>query len=107
MFVLLSILPGCSSGSRTIVLTPPAKYVMLGAAKGKGSGAIGILNPVYHFIPVGINSRVETAYENALKSVPGATSLIDVTYQENWFWIVVGTTRTVTITGQAIKEIKE
>lgn len=55
---------------------------------------------------MGLNSRSARAYENALKSVPGATSLINVTYSENWYWWFVGTARSVTVTGDAIREIK-
>ena len=60
-----------------------------------------------NFIPMGLNSRTERAYENALASVPGSTGLMNITYQEDWFWWVLGTGRTVTITGDAIKEVKE
>ena len=52
---------------------------------------------------MGINSRVENAYQNALASVPGATALVDVTMRENWQWWVIGTSRCVTVTGEAIK----
>jgi hypothetical protein len=97
---------GCSSDSMTIVPTPPAKYVKLGEAKGKGSGSIGFFTTTYHFIPIGMNERVQTAYANALKSVPEATSLTEVTYREDWHWSVIGTTRTVTITGEAIREVR-
>ena len=58
------------------------------------------------FIPMGLNSRSERAYENALKSVPGATSLINVTYSEDWYWWIIGTAKSVTVTGDAIREIK-
>jgi hypothetical protein len=53
-----------------------------------------------------LNGRIERAYNNAVASVPGATGLIDVTYKEDWYWWILGTARTVTITGEAIKEVK-
>jgi hypothetical protein len=56
---------------------------------------------------MGLNSRTDRAYKNALSKAPGATALIDVTYDESWFWWIVGTARTVTISGEAIKEIKQ
>lgn len=56
---------------------------------------------------MGLNSRSGKAYDNAVASVPGATGLMNVTYQEDWFWWILGTGRTVTITGDAIKEVKE
>jgi len=58
---------------------------------------------LYNFIPIGLNSRVETAYNRALQKKPGATALVDVTVQENWFWWVVGTARCVTVTGEAVQ----
>jgi hypothetical protein len=107
LFVFTSTLLGCSSGFKTIVPMPPEKYEKLGPAKGEGSGMLGVISTAYNFIPLGLNSRVESAYDEALKSVPGATALTDVTYQEDWYWLVIGTLRTVTITGEAIKEVKK
>jgi hypothetical protein len=105
-FALVLSLVGCSSGFKTIVPMLPEKYEKLGHASGEGTGALGILATGYYFIPLGINSRVEDAYDNALKSVPNATALTDVTYQESWFWFLLATGRTVTITGEAIKEVR-
>jgi hypothetical protein len=99
-------LAGCSSHQVTIEKAPPAKYESLGKAEGSGSGSLGLLATAYNFIPMGLNSRSERAYENAVESVTGATGLMNVTYQENWFWWIIGTGRTVTITGDAIKEVK-
>lgn len=106
MFLVVVFLGGCASNFTMIAPTPPEKYEKLGKATGTASGALGIGATAYYFIPMGLNSRVEKAYEEALKSVPGATSLIDVTIQESWFWFVLGTARTVTITGEAIREEK-
>ena len=103
---LIIALSGCSSKEVTIENKQPEKYEVLGKATGTGSGSIAIGPTAYNFIPMGLNSRSERAYENALKSVPGATSLINVTYSEDWFWWVIGTNRTVTVTGDAIREIK-
>lgn len=105
--IALFLLAGCSSHQVKIEQAPPAKYETLGKAEGSASGSLGLLATAYNFVPMGINSRSERAYENAIESVSGATGLMNVTYQENWFWWVVGTARTVTITGDAIKEIKE
>ncbi len=107
IFTFTSILIGCSSGFKTIVPMPPENYEKLGPAKGEGSGMLGVLGTAYYFIPLGLNSRIDSAYDEALKSVPGATALTDVTYQESWYWLVIGTLRTVTITGEAIKEVKK
>lgn len=106
LFSVLMIVSGCSSHNVTIAPVQPAKYEVLGKAEGTGSGSIGLLATAYNFIPLGLNSRVERAYEDAVQSVPGATDLINVTYQEDWFWWIIGTARNVTIKGDAIREIK-
>jgi hypothetical protein len=67
---------------------------------------LGFLGSAYYFFPIGLNSRDERAYKEALESVPGATGLIDVSLQETWYWLVIGTIHTVEIQGQAIKEVK-
>ena len=99
-------LSGCSSKEVTIENKQPAKYEVLGKATGTGSGSLGILATGYYFIPLGLNDRSERAYADAVRSVPGATGLINVTYSEDWFWWILGTNRTVTVTGDAIREIK-
>lgn len=103
-------LGGCSSHFTNIAPTPPKKFEKLGHASGTARGSLLIYTPVFNFIdfiPVLLNSRVERAYNNALRSVPGATGLVDVTMKENWFWWVIGTTHSVTITGEAIREVPE
>ncbi|MBU6141138.1 MAG: hypothetical protein KGP29_06265 [Proteobacteria bacterium] len=104
--VLCTALSSCSSELHTIYKTPPAKYEKLGRVSGTGTGSLGIVGTVYYVIPMGLNSRVERAYADALSKAPGATSLIDVTYEESWYWWLIGTARKVTISGEAIKEIK-
>ena len=99
-------LSGCSSKKVTIEKAPPEKYEVLGKATGSASGSLGIAGTAYYFIPMGLNSRTERAYVEAVQSVPNATGLINVTYSEDWFWWVIGTNRTVTVTGDAIREIK-
>jgi hypothetical protein len=96
----------CSSDPVTIAATPPKKFELLGPAKGEGCGAIGLGPTGFNFLPFGLNSRIQTAYDTALSSVPGATSLINVTLKEDWAWPIFVTTRCTEITGDAIKEIK-
>lgn len=97
---------GCASGLTTISPQPPAQYEKLGPATGKATGSIGVLGTATNFIPMGLNSRVYRAYDRAVASVPGATGLVDATLEESWFWWVIGSARTVTISGEAIREIK-
>ena len=102
----LILLSGCSSHDVVVAPEAPKNYEVLGKAKGEASGSLGLLSTAYNFVPMGLNSRVERAYDNAVNSVDGATGLVNVTYQEDWFWWLIGTSRDVTITGDAIKEIK-
>lgn len=98
-----ALIGGCSSGFTTIAPTPHVNYQVLGPAKGSACGSMMVLIPQYYFIPVGENSRVQRAYDAAVESVPGATGLVDVTMHENWYWWLLGTSRCVTINGEAIK----
>lgn len=94
---------GCASTYKTVLPTPPEHYEKLGMAKGDACGSMLILATAYNFIPVNLNERVEHAYQNALESVPGATALMNVTLQENWYWWVLGSSKCITITGEAIR----
>ncbi len=105
LFAFLASIIGCASGFTTIAPMPPKKYEKLGHASGKATGSLGIGGTAYYFIPMVLNSRIDRAYDNALESVPGATALIDVTFEESWFWWVIGTGRTVTVSGEAIREV--
>ena len=105
LLAITIFLGGCSSHFTNIAPTPPRKFEDLGPASGTARGSLLIFLPFFDFIPIVLNSRVERAYNNALESVPGATGLIDVTMKENWFWWVIGTTHSVTITGEAIREV--
>jgi hypothetical protein len=106
LLVCVLFVGGCTSGLITIAPQPPAQYEKLGPATGKATGSIGVLGTATNFIPMALNSRVYRAYDSAVASVPGATGLIDVTLDESWFWWVIGTARTVTISGEAIREVK-
>lgn len=98
-------LAGCASTPFTIAPMPPAKYQVLGRAEGKACGALGFLATAYYVAPLGLNSRVERAYQEALASVPGATSLVNVNIVEDWQWLLLVTMRCTTITGDAVKEV--
>lgn len=106
LLVILTLLSACSSDLQTIYTAPPKKYEKLGKVSATADGSLGIISTGYYFIPMGLNSRVNRAYERALEQAPGATALIDVTYNESWYWWVIGTARKVTINGEAIKEIR-
>lgn len=97
------ILGGCASSFTNVAPTPPAQYSSLGKVTGSACGSLGVLGTSTYFIPAGLNDRVERAYQAAVASQPGATSLVNVTMQEDWYWWLVGTFRCVTITGEAVK----
>jgi len=102
----IGILAGCSSHEIVVEPVPPEKYEKIGEAKGEATGSHGLLSTAYYVIPMGLNSRTKRAAERAVKSVPQAEQVINVTYQEDWYWWVIGTARKVTITGDAIKEVR-
>ena len=101
--VLSMFVGGCASPFVTVAPTPPEKYERLGAAEGRNCGALLVLASAYNFIPAGLNDRVAAAYQSAVASVPGATALVNVTYQEDWYWWLIGSSRCVTVKGEAIK----
>ena len=94
---------GCASDNVTLVPPPPIHAQKMGMVEGSSCGTLAIGSPPLSFIPVGLGGRMERAYNDALAKAPGATGLTNVTIQENWYWIVLGTLRTVTITGEAVK----
>jgi hypothetical protein len=103
LLLVALLLGACASGFTKVSPTPPNNYQSLGLTTGKACGSLGIVATAYYAIPMGLNSRVENAYIDALNKVPGATSLTNVTMQEDWFWWLIGTARCVTVSGEAIK----
>jgi len=97
-------LSGCASPPVMVAPMPPARYHVMAKGTGKACGSIGILGTAYYVIPMGLNSRVERAYKLAIQSVPGATGLINVELQDDWFWWLLATTRCTTVSGDAIRE---
>jgi len=100
---ILILLSGCASGFTSLAPNPPETFQKIGSASGTACGTLLIGPTLYNFIPIMLDTRVERAYQSALSEVPGATALVNVTMHENWYWWVVGTTRCVTITGEAIR----
>ena len=107
--ILISTLfaSGCASTYTMVAPTPPPKYKIIGPTTGSATGSLGIIATAYNFVPIALNDRVQRAYNNALNNAPGATGLIDVTYEEDWYWWLIGTARNVTVKGIAIKEIPQ
>ena len=84
--VLFTIVYGvaCASPVTMVAPRPPEHYQRLGPAQGQACGTLLLVFAFLEFIPAGINSRVERAYDAAVASVPGATALIEVTLEERW-----------------------
>jgi len=99
----LALLGGCASEFTKVAPQPPGKYERLGQASGSACGSILIGPTAANFIPVLLNDRTERAYQNALQSVPGATGIINVTMQEDWYWYLIGSAKCVTISGEAVR----
>ena len=97
--MLVVFTAGCASHVTTIVPRPPAHaQKKLGRVEGRASGSL-----FQAIFPILLNSRTERAYADALAKAPGATALVDVTIQEDWYWYFFGTISTVTISGEAVK----
>lgn len=103
LLLLALSLTACTSGTVAISRPPLDSHERLGRTEGSACGTMGLLWTAYNFFPIMLNSRVERAYEDALLKKPGATGLVDVSIEESWFWWVIGTTRCVTIAGEAVK----
>ena len=73
---------------------------------GTATGSHGAISTAYYVIPMGLNSRTQRAYLDAITKIPGTTSLINITYKEDWYWWLIGTARKVTISGEAIREVR-
>jgi hypothetical protein len=94
---------GCSGDLVKLAPLPPASYERLGRVEGTGCGSLGLLDPGWYVIPMGLGGRIERARAKALEQKPGATGLVDVRVTEYWFWWVIATTRCTTVTGEAIR----
>jgi hypothetical protein len=96
--LLVGLVSGCASDMNTIVAKPPVNAQKLGHVEGTATGSL-----LFTFIPIGENLRTKQAYANALAKAPGATALQNVTLQEDWNWWFFGTSKIVTISGEAVK----
>ena len=104
VFGVVLIFEGCASEPVNVFPLPPAKYEILGPVTGIGCGTLAFLGAAVNFFPVQLNSRLERAYRQAVQTIPGTTSLINVRVREDWFWWVIATTRCTVISGDAIRE---
>ncbi|MFB5738457.1 hypothetical protein [Leptospira wolffii] len=94
---------GCSSGEVMIQPHLTGKEKPFMRVKGEACGVLGLLFMETSFIPMALNSRVERAYINALTQAPGAAGLVNIVIEEDWYWIVIGTMRCTSISGEAVR----
>jgi hypothetical protein len=100
----LIALPGCETDYVTIAPDVGAATKRLGPAEGSASSHLALAYPVeLCFIPWGWDARAQAAYGTAVAAVPGATALGDVSIEEDWTWWLLGTSRRLTVRGQAVK----
>jgi hypothetical protein len=94
---------GCTTTRTMLAPHPPATFTAMGHATGEGCSAVVPLLGFLQGIPVATAGRFQRAYAAALASVPGATALADVSFQEHWYWAGFGTVYCTTITGEAVR----
>jgi hypothetical protein len=102
MLVGAVALAGCAT-TVSLAPLPPEKYEKLGSTSGDSCGVLLLGDWVLAFIPIGLSDRVKDAKTNAVSKVPGATDLVNVTVQERWYYWLIGSSRCVTVSGEAIK----
>jgi hypothetical protein len=97
-------LAACESDYVTIAPDVGALTTRLGPAEGDAWSNLALAYPPYAtFVPWGWDARAQIAYGSAVAQVPGATALRDVSIQEDWVWWAIGTSRKLTVRGQAVK----
>ncbi len=94
---------GCASDWVNIAPLPPARYEKLGAAEAEVCGRRYLALPWHQVATRGLRTRVERAYADAVAQVPGATALVDVSFQERWSYQLLASLHCVTIRGEAIR----
>ena len=100
----LIALPGCETEYVTVAPDTHGAATRLGPSEGSATSILVLAYPPYAtFIPWGWDERAQTAYGTAVAAVPGATALGDVSIQEDWTWWLLGTSRRLTIRGEAVK----
>ncbi|EQA44285.1 putative lipoprotein [Leptospira broomii serovar Hurstbridge str. 5399] len=106
LLVLFSFLVGsisCTSGEVLIQPKLTGNEKVIRRVNGEACGFLGLAFTAYNFLPIMHNSRVDRAYSNALMQAPGAVALTNITIEESWTWILLGTLRCLKISGDAVQ----
>ncbi|RHX84432.1 hypothetical protein [Leptospira stimsonii] len=102
-FLIFAHFGNCSSDPILLQPTLNGTEKTLGLVRGQACGFLGILSPEYYFFPIGQNTKMERAYNEALRQRPGSRAIKNITIEEYWFWAVLGVTQCLTISGEAIQ----
>ena len=99
----LLLTAGCASDWVNVAPLPPDRYQKLGATEAEVCGLRLLALPWHQFLSRGMRTRVERAYAEAVSRIPGATALIDVSFQERWSYGILASEHCVAIRGEAIR----
>jgi hypothetical protein len=97
-------LTGCESDFVTVAPEVSTTAKSLGTAEGSGCGHILFGTATYNILAIGWMGRTQRAWEEALACHQGATALRGVTLQESWYWWIIGSAKTINLTGDAVVE---
>ncbi len=88
---------GCASSQVRLGPQAGKTYDVIGKGEGNAGGFM-----LFHLIPLGHNTKVQRAYDAAVKCRNG-DALINPTIKESWFWAYVGNGYRTRIEGDVIK----
>ena len=100
--LVLAVATACSSDWVDLSPLPPVPYQKLGPAEGEACAFSFLALPWHQFFQIGASDRLERARTEAIASVPGATSLVDVTLQEKWTYWLLFSRRCAVVRGEAV-----
>ena len=99
LILILLAITACSGVPLRIPTLPiQSNEEVIGQVSGKATGIM-----LFQFIPIGQNDRFAKAYQRALLSATGATRIVDVTIEENWFWAWILNGYSFHLTGTAVR----
>lgn len=99
LLALLFLLSSCTGVPLKIPTEPLRQNEQsLGPVEGSATGIM-----LFNVFPIGQNGRFGSAYAEALAKREGATRLIDIEIQENWFWAYILNGYSFTVRGTAVK----
>ena len=98
--LIVLLLAGCSSDPLKFRKCDMTNATILGESEGTSTGIM-----LFQFIPIGQNSRFDSAYQEAITK-RGGTCLTDPVVEEKWFWAWVLNGYTFKVKGTVVKEVK-